>query len=157
MEPSEQQQEEWKAFGEQFARTVTDKQFDKTHGFFAPWLQAALPAGALTKLFKLAREDRPPQHTFGVSLNTAVGLSDLRGDQQEARNIADYDGTGGNYGPPSFVIAPEITDQNFQCWMCVEFYPDEELDSGFDLSFQLWLMLVRESGELRVGYLEPSV
>lgn len=117
-----------------FAEAIVARDFAAAERMLAPWLPAQLPDGSLKKFLRRAREDRPRPHSFDVSPNTAVTFEDL------SQSLG----------------SQPINPENFRAWLCVEFYPDPDLDSGVDLSYVLWIAVVSLQAELAVGHLEPD-
>jgi hypothetical protein len=144
-----------------FAQAVVAQSFDRAEKMLAPWVRSTLPVGGLKRVLRLARGENPPAVEFEVDELTDSDLAEMRDkaaeyeDEEGTRSLATSDGTGGVYGPPSYPIPDELTDDNFRgCWH-IEFQPDEDADADVDYSYAFYVALVAEGQELKVGYLEP--
>ena len=148
------------AFLNGFAQAVVDQAFDRAERMLAPWVKGSLPVGGLKRVVCLARGDNPPAVEFELDELADDDLASMRESideyaQEEVRSLATTDGTGGIYGPPSYAIPEQLTDDNFRgCWQ-VEFVPDEEEDTDVDYSYAFYLALVADGKELKIEYLEP--
>ncbi|MDB4890066.1 MAG: hypothetical protein JWL61_1921 [Gemmatimonadetes bacterium] len=144
-----------------FAQAVVAQSFDRAEKMLAPWVKSALPVGGLKRVVRLARGDNPPAAEFELAelpdndpASMREGVAEYAEEEGE-RSLATTDGTGGLYGPPSYPIPDEITDDNFRgCWQ-IEFQPDEDADVDVDYSYAFYLALVADGKELKIGYLEP--
>ena len=144
-----------------FAQAVVDQAFDRAERMLAPWVKGSLPVGGLKRVVRLVRGDNPPAVEFELEELPDDDLASMResideyAQEEDDRSLATTDGTGGIYGPPSYAIPAELTDDNFRgCWQ-VEFLPDEEEDTDVDYSYAFYLALVADGKELKIGYLEP--
>ncbi len=144
-----------------FAQAVVAQSFDRAEKMLAPWVKIVLPVGGLKRVVRLARGDNPPAAVFELAelpendpASMREGVTEYAGEEGE-RSLATTDGTGGLYGPPSYPIPEELTDDNFRgCWQ-IEFQPDEDADADVDYSYAFYLALVADGKELKIGYLEP--
>ena len=144
-----------------FAQSVVAQSFDRAEKMLAPWVKQVLPVGGLKRVVRLARGDNPPAAEFELAelpendpASMREGVAEYAGEEGK-RSLATTDGTGGLYGPPSYPIPEELTDDNFRgCWQ-IEFQPDEDADADVDYSYAFYLALVADGKELKIGYLEP--
>ena len=144
-----------------FAQAVVAQSFDRAEKMLSSWVKSALPVGGLKRVVRLARADNPPAAVFELEELPDDDLVSMRqsvaeyAEEEGDRSLATTDGTGGAYGPPSYPIPDEITDDDFRgCWQ-IEFQPDEDADSDVDYSYAFYLALVADGKELKIGYLEP--
>lgn len=144
-----------------FAQAVVGQSFDRAEKMLAPWIRGMLPVGGLKRVVRIARGDNPPAAEFELGELPHNDVAEMRekveeyADEEGDRSLTSFDGSGGMYGPPSFPIPDELTDDNFRgCWH-IEFQPDEDVDADVDYSYAFYVALVADGQELKVGYLEP--
>ncbi len=123
------------ALAKAFASAIVARDFTAAEALLAPWVPAQLPDESLKNFLRRAREDRPRPHSFDVSPNSMITFADLSEDLAET--------------------AP-ITAENFRAWLCVEFYPDPDLESGIDLSYILRIAIFSLAHGLAIGYVESD-
>jgi hypothetical protein len=145
-----------------FAAAIVEREFEDAASMLAPWLQAALSPEALKKLVRRARGDNPPADSADVALLSFDSASDMRDSVAEhagengPRTLATWDGTGADFGPPSFPIPDGLTDDNYRGVFRVEFVPDPDLGAEVDFSYAFFLAVVEGDDGFAVGYLEPA-
>ena len=133
-------EEAFSNLGAGFAKQIIAGDFAVARSFLAPWLQAVMTADDLKAMMAEARADLPAPAQFDLDSNSCQ-LEDLEVDE---------------YSPPTKPLPGEITNDNFRKWMCIQFQPDPEAETGYDACFDLWMALVDVGGSLKIGYLEPT-
>ena len=146
---------------DQFAQAIIARAYGRAESLLAPWMREALPPGGLKQVVHLARNDNPPAAEYILASLPHDDLASMRekveenAEEEGDRSLATTDGTGGMYGAPSYPIPAELTGETFRgCWR-IEFQPDEDLEADVDYSYALYVALVVDGRDLRIGYLEP--
>jgi hypothetical protein len=140
--------EAYKEFAERFAQTIVDEDFDAAHKFFAPWLQAAMPAAEfravlenrlreMNEIWEIEELIFPDRFAIDGNSSDLAGLREAS-DWRAPRKISDA-----------------VTNENFRQWLVIQFMPDEtDARVEFDAWFDFWLILVETDGALRIGFFE---
>lgn len=145
---SEINQEIYRKFAQDFAKTIVSQDIGKVHQYFAPWLQKVLSPDdfktsleselwATNEVWELKELIYPAD--FSVS-NNSCSLDDLKKPEswRQPRKFPD-----------------ELTDENFRQWMVIQFLPDEDDERiEFDAWFDFWFALAEINDELKIGYFE---
>ena len=146
----------------EFCHAIIIHDYHTVESQLAPWLKSALPAGGMRKFVRLVRGDAPPPTDFTITPIEDDDAASMREQVaevdgvEENRSLAMMDGSVAEEGAPSFPVPDELTDDNLRGVYRLEFQPAEDSDSDFEFSFALYVGVVEDGGELRVGYLEPS-
>ena len=144
-----------------FAAAVVEREFEEAQALLAPWVVSVLPEGGLKRIVRRARGDNPPAAEFEISslpYNTPASMRESAAEYTDAgqeRSLTTWDGGGGDFGPPSFSIPAEITDDDFRGVWQIQFQPDEDLEAEVDYSYALYVAVVELGAGLVIGYLEP--
>ncbi len=144
-----------------FSRAVIKGDFKSAYSLLAPWLQKQVTVKKLQTKFKKEFFDDCAPADFDISANDSQ-LGELRehyheyhGDDAAPRTLATATEFGA-WGPPSISIADEVTADNFQQWMSIDFTPGEGDTSGLDYCLRLWVIVVELRGTMKIGHLEPG-
>jgi hypothetical protein len=145
---------------EDFGQAIVTENFKEARALLAPWLQKQVTAKQLqTVISKNMIEDIPPEECSAAGNDTT--LDELRSHYREyykddpTRTLTTTKEFG-TWGPPSIVIADEITDSNFRQWMWLDFTPDPESDTLVDYCLRLYVIVVEVNGVMKIGYIEPG-
>lgn len=146
----------------EFCHAIIIHDYHTVESQLAPWLRSALPAGGMRKFVRLVRGDAEPPTDFAITplededaASMREQVEDVSG-VEENRALAMMDGSVAEDGAPTFPVPDELTDDNIRGVYRLEFQPAEESDADVDFSFALYVAVVEDGRDLRIGYLEPA-
>lgn len=136
--------EEVRDFGNRFAESVRARDYETAHFMLASWLREEITTSALKDeiekcLLEMADEWELEGLTYPDAHQVDSGVlsaDDLRQPGMASKPVPD-----------------QLTAENFVHWMCIQFLAaDDALD--LDAWFDWWMAVVRDQGELAIGYFE---
>ena len=139
------------AFTTRVADAVLERDFPMLHGMLAPWLQSERSPPSLRTLFDAQIHMMMEEWTLeesGWPISYRVGLNPL--DFAALRVASDQQA---QYGMHPRVFPPEVNPDSFRKWARLAFETDPQ-KLEFDEWFSMWIVVVEERGEHRVGYFE---
>ncbi len=150
---------EYRRFAESFANALMESDYARGHAMFAPYLQVMVSPEQLeqyveqelremAEIWELETPLRP--QAFTIDWNAAYGIHDLRDSDARQRNEPLIYGLR----HPEVTFSHEITEDNFCAWVVIQFLPNENDGVDFNGYFDWWMVIVKDSGEYRVGYFE---
>lgn len=146
----------------EFCHAILIHDYHTVESQLAPWLRSALPAGGMRKFMRLARGDAPPPTDFTITPIEDDDAASMReqvddvADAEEKRSLALMDGSVAIDGPPTFPVPDELTDDNVRGVYRLEFQPAEDGNEDAEFSLALYVAVVADGRDLKIGYIEPS-
>jgi hypothetical protein len=145
---------------EDFGQAIVKRDFKTARSMLAPWLQKQVTAKKLQAIIEkhMISDDAPEDCTATGNDST---LDDMRYHYREyykddtARTLATTEDFG-EWGPPSIVLAKEITPDNFLQWMWIDFTPDPGSGAMVDYCLRLYIIAVNAGDGIKIGHLEPG-
>lgn len=146
----------------EFCHAIIIHDYHTVESELAPWLRAALPAGGIRKFMRLVRADAPPATDFTITpledddaTSMREQVEDVAGNEQN-RSLALMDGAVAIDGPPSFPVPDELTDDNLRGVYRLEFQPADDGEPDGEIAYALYVAIVADGKDLKIGYIEPS-
>src|SRR5437868_2538889 len=119
----------------EFCHAIIIHDYHTAEQLLAPWIRAAMPAGGMKKIVRLARGDAPTPVEFEIGPP----------EDDDPASIQDH-----------MPEQDEVTDDNFRGAYRLDFFPEEELGTDVVASYVFYVAVVEEDGELKIGYLETT-
>ena len=121
---------------QKFGQAIIDRRFGDARQLLAPWLRDQMDESALEAAI---------QQGLGVAAEQS-GADAPTWPTDSSLDSNDIDVAELRENTPS--LSSSITKSNYRGWYCLQF--DEDKDAPFDL----WVALVQDGGELRLGHLD---
>ena len=121
----------------EFAQAVIDRDFGGAYALTTTGLRARIDLETFIRALEAAEADVVPPHRF-----------DLGGNSLTFDQLSETQRRAGTAFPP------DIDPAGFQKWVCIQFQPGEDDESGLDACYDFWCMVVNEGGEDRIAYFE---
>ena len=146
----------------EFCHAIIINDYHTVESQLAPWLRSALPAGGMRKFIRLVRADAPPPTDFTITPLEDDDAASMREQVDEVdgveenRSLGMMDGSVAEDGPPTFPVPDELTDDNIRGAYRLEFQPADDGEPDGDIAYALYVAVVADGRDLKIGYIEPS-